>query len=271
MADNYEYNLDKIPTEQLEKYKNIDLESITTPFKNKESSLFFNKFHWLKIENFISEETADILYNHVKHNAIRLDVLSKDWHNKSDEDKQLINQIWGTFEDTQAMGDYSKYGDPIFDSFLEYSNAKIGEIINKKLLSNYTYHRLYTTDTELVRHKDRASCEISTTLCLGFDNQNVNEKQFPNYNWPMWIESDTGEKTPIQMNPGDMLIYRGCEVWHWREHFKGNNHAQLFMHFNEESGNYNIKYDGRPFLGLPSNYRDEKSVEINNVDNDFVK
>ena len=31
---------------------------------------------------------------------------------------------------------------------------------------------------------------------------------------------------------GDMIVYRGCEIEHWREKFEGNNHAQVFLHYN---------------------------------------
>ena len=121
----YEYNLDNLSKEQKDilekKYGHMNFDNIEKEIEhgnNKKIAEFFNTFHWVKIENFITPETAAILYNHVKHNAIRLDVLYNDWNNKSEQDKQLINQIWGTFDDSQAMGDFSKYGDPIFDSFL---------------------------------------------------------------------------------------------------------------------------------------------------------
>ena len=50
-----------------------------------------------------------------------------------------------------------------------------------ELVPTYSYHRLYTTGTELKRHKDRPSCEISTTLCLGYDISNLDDKK--EWNW----------------------------------------------------------------------------------------
>jgi len=41
----------------------------------------------------------------------------------------------------------------------------------------------------------------------------------------------------------------------------GLNHAQLFMHYNEKSGQYNIMFDGRPLLGLPASFRDEDIID----------
>ena len=58
----------------------------------------------------------------------------------------------------------------------------------------------------------------------------------------------------VLLSPGDMLIYRGCEMEHWREAFEGETCAQVFLHYNDasyEEAEKN-KYDGRPFLGLPA-------------------
>ena len=52
-----------------------------------------------------------------------------------------------------------------------------------------------------------------------------------------------------------MLVYRGCELEHWREPYWGKNHAQVFLHYNELQGDYNIRFDCRPALGLPESYR----------------
>jgi hypothetical protein len=65
------------------------------------------------------------------------------------------------------------------------------------------------------------------------------------------------------MKPGDMIIYRGCELEHWREPYWGKNHAQVFLHYNEKGGQYDIPYDGRPMLGMPATFRDEKAVNKN--------
>ena len=151
--------------------------------------------------------------------------------------------------------------DKIFDVIL------MNELTGKELIPTYSYHRLYTTGTELKRHKDRPSCEISTTLCLGYDNSNVDKKTYSDWDWPMFVGPKTGEKgtdgMPIHMKPGDMLIYRGDVVEHWREPLWGNNHAQVFLHYNEKDGQYNIPYDGRPLLGMPGTFRSKEALDKN--------
>ena len=219
---------------------------------------FFKKNKWVKINKFIDQNMANLLYYHVLLENDRLDFI------KNDRPFDWEADLWGTKEDPQAMGDFSKYGEPIFDALLSIGIPQMEEFTGKKLLPTYTYHRLYTNGTELKRHKDRPSCEISTTLCLGYDVSNMNNVE---YNWPMWVKNDEGIEYKIHLKPGDMIIYRGCEIEHWREPYEGINHAQVFMHYNDANGPYNIKYDGRPMLGLPGKYKNYKE----DIDENYVK
>jgi len=60
------------------------------------------------------------------------------------------------------------------------------------------------------------------------------------------------------LKPGDMLFYRGVDLEHWREPFKGKECGQVFFHYNDKNGPFKTKnlYDGRAVLGLPSEYKD---------------
>ncbi len=223
---------------------------------------FFEENGWVKIEKFLKEDMTNLLYHHIQLESARLAYME-------DEGLPTTEGQHGTFNDTQAPGDFSKYGDPIFDTLLSLSLEKMCELTGKELIPTYSYHRLYTQGTELKRHKDRASCEISTTLCIGYDNSNVDASKYPDWDWPMFVgPKDGAEGTngmPIHMKPGDMLIYRGDIVEHWREPLWGNNHAQLFMHYNEKEGQYNIMFDGRPFLGMEDTYIDYENKKSNPV------
>lgn len=52
-----------------------------------------------------------------------------------------------------------------------------------------------------------------------------------------------------------MIIYRGHDIDHWREPFMGRNHAQVFLHYNDENGPFAKKWDGRPILGIPRGFQ----------------
>ena len=202
---------------------------------SEESINFFKKNNYIVVKDFISKEMASYLYDYVKLSSNRLS-----WAKDNIPNEQV--RTFGNFSD--ETGSYDNYGDMTFDTLLFHKLPVIEIMTGKKLMPTYSYFRLYMTGSELVKHIDRPSCEISSTLCLGYDSD---------YNWPMFVEGK-----PIHLNPGDMIIYRGCELEHWREPFKGVNHAQVFLHYNEVDGKYNNLNDGRPILGLPSNFRNFK-------------
>jgi hypothetical protein len=208
-----------------------------------ELSKYFNENGYVIIKDFLKPELASLLYEYSKMKARRESIKEAFY-------PELFNESYdGEFDDPQSLGAYSLYGDPIMDSLLQSSTQFVSNAIQIELIPTYSYWRLYITDNELKKHMDRPSCQYSTTLCLGYDISNIENKD---YNWPIYIKSHNSEEKCVKLNPGDMVIYKGCEVEHWRDAYKGLNHAQVFLHYNEKQGKYNNINDGRLFLGLPS-------------------
>ena len=220
------------------------------------AAAFFQAAGWVKLENFISKEMAALLYHHTKLSVERLAYIEEHFPEKNN------HEYYGMFGDGQIPGDFCRYGDPIFDALVDASLGKVQEVANVPLMSNYSYYRLYTTGAELKRHKDRPSCEYSVTVCLGYNVSNVDQSKYPNYDWPMFVDSN-GMELPVHMKPGDAIIYRGCDVDHWREPFWGLNHAQVFLHYNQLNGQYNIRNDGRAIMGLSESFRSANSFDLN--------
>ena len=206
------------------------------------STDFFNENGYVVVENFLRKDVACLLYEYTKLKSRR--AIFKEAYSP-----ELFSEKYdGLFEDKQAPGSYSLYGDPLMDALLQNSTDFVSNVINKELIPTYSYWRMYITNNELKRHKDRESCEFSTTLCLGYDSSNVKDD---NYNWPIYIKTHGGKEKCVNLNTGDMVIYKGCDVEHWRNVYKGLNHAQVFLHYNEKNGKHGIKYDDREFLGIP--------------------
>ncbi len=134
------------------------------------------------------------------------------------------------------------YGDPAFDMVMAMSTEQIGKLIGKNLIPQYTFARIYENGGELFRHTDRPECEYSTSLSLGGE---YDEK------WPIWIKDYDGNEHCIPLDEGDMLVYQGTKLEHWREKFEGNKQVQLFMHYVDSEGEFKDRlYDDRPNLGL---------------------
>jgi hypothetical protein len=62
------------------------------------------------------------------------------------------------------------------------------------------------------------------------------------------------DKDPVKclLNPGDAVIYKGCEVTHWRRKLaKGLINVQFMLHYVDKNGPYTeYKFDGRESLGF---------------------
>ena len=201
----------------------------------------FKKKKYEVIKKAISPELAQFCYNYI---LLKRDVA----------DTMFKNKYISPFE--EAFGVWEKVTQQVPDTYAHYADIamktlllKLHPLMEKKtrmnLFENYSYVRVYKKGDILKRHKDRFSCEISTTLNLGGDP------------WPIYLEPSGrhGLKgIKINLKPGDMLIYRGEDLEHWREPFTGEKCAQVFLHYNSEDteGAENNLYDTRPHPGLPA-------------------
>jgi len=167
--------------------------------------------------------------------------------------------LFGSWGDRQIPGTYSHYADIAMETLL----LKVKPIMEKKtklkLVPTYSYARIYKKGDILHKHKDRMSCEISTTLNLGGDKWPiyVNHKQNEGLITEAGYVPSKSKGIKIELNPGDMLVYRGCDLEHWRNSFKGNDCVQVFLHYNDLNSKFsdNNKFDGRKMLGVPSDLK----------------
>jgi len=155
--------------------------------------------------------------------------------------KLILASEGGSFNDAQVPGAYSLYGDCAMETLLTLLKPKMEKCTRLKLVPTYAYARIYNAGNTLARHTDRFSCEVSTTMFLGGDD------------WPIYLEAKN-KKIKVKFKPGDMLIYKGSDLPHWREAFQGTVCCQVFLHYNTVEHQHN-KYDRRPHLGLPHWYK----------------
>jgi hypothetical protein len=148
-------------------------------------------------------------------------------------------------QNEQIPNTYSCYSDIAMETLLLKCQPVMEKATGLKLYPAYTYARIYKKGDELKRHKDRFSCEISTTMNLSGDDWSI-------YLEPSGKEGMKGIK--VDLKPGDMLVYYGCELEHWREKFKGEECIQVFLHYNNRKtpGAKDNMFDKRIHLGLPS-------------------
>mgnify|MGYP003124907082 FL=1 len=201
----------------------------------------FKKNKYTIIRKAISKDLATFLANYFSMKKQVYDTCLK--HKYVSPFERLLG--WYETEDAQIPNTYSCYADIAMETMM--LKCQPGDILH--------------------RHKDRFSCEISTTMNLGGDD------------WPIYLSPNenvglsehlgglkgitTNSKAKgikIQLKPGDMLVYRGQELEHWREEFKGKECIQVFLHYNDikTSGAEKNMFDRRLHLGLPPWFKDFK-------------
>ena len=203
------------------------------------------------IKNAISYELANFVYNYF---MLKRDAVNFMYKNNINYETPLL----GTWEDKQVPNTYSHYADFVMETLLMKVLPKMQQETGLELVPTYSYARIYKKGDILRRHKDRPSCEISTTIHLGGTK------------WPIFIDGTGSDNvideyknihkpnapkgTEVLLNVGDMLVYSGCELEHWREALDGNNSAQVFLHYNHLNGRFakSNMFDKRPMLGVPA-------------------
>jgi len=220
--------------------------------------LTFKKNKYLILKNVLSDDFADFLY---KYLLLKRQVAQTMFEQRA---IPMGSTEWGYWDDSQVPNTFSSYGDMVMETLLVKLLPLMQKETNLKLYPNYAYLRIYKNGDILKRHKDRFSCQISTTLNLGGDS------------WPIYLSPKENVGIPdgkkitiisnakgfkVDLKPGDMLIYRGMELEHWREPFEGENCAQVFLHYTdqkEKNAKENL-FDSRPHLGLPNYFKTNRN------------
>lgn len=187
-----------------------------------ESKTSWEEQGYMVFRNLLSENLTELLLKHYEFMR---------------SNQELKYKSWGE-GDTYERGGYV-----VYEAFLDVFSLFVSEALGGRYLPSFSYSRAYKKDSSLLRHVDRKGCEVAVSIPLSIDKNNP---------WPLYVSLDKNANgTPIHLNIGDALIYKGHEVFHWREPYQGSEQVQLFMFCVEEDGpNHAFKYDGREGLGL---------------------
>jgi hypothetical protein len=156
---------------------------------------------YIKVSNILDRETAKVFM---------ASLLIAESQGKLEKDKQ------------QVVGSTIVHGDPLCEALLLKLLPVMQNNTDLQLIPTYSFARIYRNGDKLEKHTDRPSCEISTTLTLGFIANDI---------WPIFANGAN-----ISLDVGEMLIYRGCEIEHWREPFPGELWVQVFLHYVDANG-----------------------------------
>ena len=124
----------------------------------------------------------------------------------------------------QVNGSTARYWHPQYRTIHSGVRKKLEKELGRKLYNTYYYDRYYFPGQELTKHTDRDACEISVTIHISTNLPDDLK------DWEFKIKTpDTytnmqknailvpGEERSGILNPGDGMIYKGCERPHWRD------------------------------------------------------
>ena len=203
----------------------------------------FEQRGYFVIRNAISFETAKLMS--IEFNMIRDNVF---FENGIDP-----NSI-GYKNDWLVKNSFSWYSPFCFESLMVLLQPKIELVIGKKLYPTYSYARIYYKGAELIKHTDRHNSDYAVTITIDTDTTETEP-------WYIYMEDKSGTENQLVLNVGDLCVYKGNEIRHWRNPYSGQKQIQAFMFYSEDPLQ---KYDGRPMLGS----RGERSQ--NNIDYEKV-
>lgn len=179
----------------------------------KTSQKLFQSNGYIHVKDLISKEMSYFLTHVLLRKSSMPD--SNKFHMNNSIDEQVPNCL------------ATMNHEILFETLQEKLWPEIEFLVGKELLPTYSYARLYKNDNVLKKHSDRPSCEISVTIQLGRSHH---------YAWPIYMGD-----TRIDMAEGDGVVYKGCDIEHWRNKCDGpvNYYSgQVFLHFVDANGPY---------------------------------
>jgi hypothetical protein len=246
-----------------------------------EETLHFMEKGYVVLRKFIPQEVIDMT----------MDVWKTIEHNEQVHDSVFIleEDIINESPPESLFKSHGAHTSPMGVMMHNYLTKRLSEVIDLTLKETYTYTRKYDRGAYLTAHTDRPSCEVSSTICLDYKSDDGSP-------WKIWVKNDDNyvqkedgsafdhqeivdmsqsvplrerKKDPsmkcITLEVGDLLLYQGPNVIHWRDTFVGDYSYHMFCHWFNEMGMLNeapgamtevepnmptlrnvLAYDGRP-------------------------
>ena len=197
---------------------------------------------YVVLKNFIPKDIVNFTLDAWK-------VIELDPENYGEQFRRELDIIHNSPKDSLEKS-LSMYSSPFGVALHHWCWQKLKHVIDMDLQETYSFSRKYERGAYLKAHADRPSCEISATLCLDY-------KTDDNKPWSIWVDNtfdyvnnpteifDDTQAVPIRkrktarkidLEVGDLLLYQGPNVAHWREYLLGEYSYHIFLHFLNVNG-----------------------------------
>ena len=187
----------------------------------------FIKYGYAVVRNIISEELAKFIadeFTMVKDVYYHI-------HNVPLEDTTR-------FSDPVVKHSFSYYAPLCFEILYPRIMPRCEEILNKKMIPSFSYARILYEGAKMEKHVDRNSHSMACTITFEIDKEP----------YDFWLTDLEGNDVALKLYPGDMCLFNGAKLVHWRNTYTGKKCIQATLGFADEEIN---RYDGRKLLGAP--------------------
>ena len=209
-----------------------------------EATQSFIENRYLVLRNFIQPEVLDMAMNTWK----TMEAHPTGYDAFMSRENDIIDQS----PESSLYKSEGGYSFPPAVAMHRYMRDRLRGTLDFDLKETYAYCRKYDRGAYLKAHVDRPSCEISVTICLDYKSDDGTP-------WSIWAQNDenyvdfdgtgqdmynisqgkphrkrTGKK--IVLYPGDVLVYQGPNVIHWRDYFAGSYSYHMFLHYTRPDG-----------------------------------
>src|SRR3990167_4454916 len=145
-------------------------------------------------------------------------------------------------------GVHREYGDLMMETLLDKLTPLVEHVTGCALWPTLSFYYTYQQGQQLTPHTDRSSCQFVAGLCIGVDAAYKERHQ----GWPLFLRLNDQTVESVVLACGDLIIFRGHDILHWREVFTGTWFVSAIFGFVEKQGPFAFqKYDQRRSLGMP--------------------
>jgi len=212
---------------------------------------------YLVVKNAVSEDVCKILAKEFK--------LLEDMAHKL-----KLPRGFGTDDPVSATDSFPYNDGLIKNSFSWYSplgfealseviiKAEVENAVGAEVYPTYSYARIYYNGASMIKHTDRAASDFVVSCCISIDDTAAP--------WPIGFIDNNNTPVLVEQEPGDIVIYKGNEIAHWRDTYSGTEQIQCFLSYVLKNGpKAGLRYDTRPALGMPWNTRALTNIEQDKI------
>lgn len=124
--------------------------------------------------------------------------------------------------DPQVRQRYGQHNEQVARYFHHQLIGVVGRVAGEPVKPSYSYVSAYRGGAALGAHVDRKQCEFTLSLLVEDEESSSADE------WPLWFHLPRG-KVAVTQRSGDAVLFRGCELPHWRERSSAEHTSTILL------------------------------------------